>query len=516
VTVITSLDQYPPILAALQDLKEQERIAHLRNLCRTDLYFLLRYGCNRKDLENEWLFQRCREVQASPDGHLDLWAREHYKSTIITFGMTIFDILRDPEATIGIFSHTRPIAKGFLRHIKIELESNENLKAWFPDILWSNPAKESPKWSEDDGLIVRRQTNPKESSIESWGLVDSQPTGKHFKTRCYDDIVVPGSVGSPEMIGKTSEALALSDNLGTIGGAARFVGTRYHFLDSYSDMLTRKIVKPRIYPATKDGTDDFSPENCVLMSSEVLAQKRLTQGMYVFACQMLLNPKGDEAQGFRREWLVFASGQPSRADLNVYIVCDPANEKRKRSDYTVFWVIGLGRDERYVILDLLRDKLNLGERADRLFELVEKWRPICVGYEQYGLMADIQHIKYLQEERNYRFAIRPLGGSMGKVDRIRRLMPLFEEGKIILPHTRMRTLYDRSTVNLIDAFVEEEFCAFPVASHDDMLDCLARILDPELRTRFPVSPDNFEEVKVIANPLFREDRQPQQPQRRWR
>jgi hypothetical protein len=31
------------------------------------------------------------------------------------------------------------------------------------------------------------------------------------------------------MIAKTNEALALSDNLGTEGGAFRYIGTRYHF-----------------------------------------------------------------------------------------------------------------------------------------------------------------------------------------------------------------------------------------------------------------------------------------------
>jgi hypothetical protein len=64
-------------------------------------------------------------------------------------------------------------------------------------------------------------------------------------------------------------------------------------------------------------------------------------------------------------------------------------------------------------------------------------------------------------------------------------VPLFEAGRIILPPKRHRTLYDRSTVNLIDAFVEEEYMAFPGAAHDDMLDCLARIEDPELKVRWP-------------------------------
>ena len=484
---IVRLDQYPPLLAALRDLKQPEQVAKLRNLCKSDLFFLLRYGCNRADMEHPWLLERCREVQASPDGHLDLWSREHYKSTIITFGLTLQNILNDPEITIGIFSHTRPIAKGFLRQIKRELEANERLKLWFNDILFENPQKESPKWSEDDGLVIKRQSNPKESTVEGWGLVDGQPTGKHYRVRVYDDIVTSCSVGSPEMIAKTTEAMELSDNLGTVGGAVRFIGTRYHYHDAYSDIMTRKIAKPRIYPCTLDGTDNFAPENCTLMPAHVLTEKRKVQGLYTFSCQMLLQPKGDDAIGFRREWLRHTSGPPERRGLNIYILVDPANSKRKRSDYTAMWVCGLGPDNNVVILDVLRDKLNLTERAEALFALVKQWQPIQqVVYEEYGLQADIAHIEGLQHRMNYRFRILPVGGTTSKEDRIRRLLPWFEAGRIYLPPSRYRTLYDKSTVNLIDDFVEQEYLAFPVAQHDDMLDCLARIADPALHLKWPV------------------------------
>src|SRR5687767_8905065 len=107
-------DYQTRLSACLTKLAPSDKHAALRHLAQTDLYFLLRHVLNRADVERQWLFDRCREVQSKPNGYLDLWAREHYKSTIITYGLTIQDILKDPDVTIGIFSHTRPIAKGFL------------------------------------------------------------------------------------------------------------------------------------------------------------------------------------------------------------------------------------------------------------------------------------------------------------------------------------------------------------------------------------------------------------------
>ena len=72
---------------------------------------------------------------------------------------SIQEVLRDPELTVAIFSHTRKIAKGFLTQIKRELEGNNFLKNLYPDVLWEDPKKEAPKWSEDEGLIVKRRLN---------------------------------------------------------------------------------------------------------------------------------------------------------------------------------------------------------------------------------------------------------------------------------------------------------------------------------------------------------------------
>lgn len=467
--------QYPLLLSSLETLSEADKIQHLRNLARNDLFFLLRYAMKRADMDRQWLFERCREVQQNPNGYLDLWAREHYKSTIITFGLTIQDILNNPEVTVGIFSHTRPIAKGFLRQIKRELEDNEDLKRWFPDILWSNPKRDAPVWSEDSGLVVKRRTNPKESTVEAFGLVDGQPTSKHYSLMVYDDVVTIDSVTNAEMIGKVNTAWEISRNLSSEnGGVTRYIGTRYHFNDSYRLLMQRQAATIRLYPATVDGSVDGEP---VLLTSSRLAEKRREMGPYTFACQMLQNPKADETQGFHRDWLNFYADPENFKHMNRYILVDPANEKKKSNDYTAIWVWGLGPDGNYYTLYMIRDRLNLTERTDLLFKLHEKYQPKGVGYEKYGKDSDIQHIQTQMSDRNYNFAIQEVAGKVKKEDRIKRLIPDWEQGRIWLPTHQHYTDYEHVTRDMVEVFLVEEFDAFPVAIHDDMMDVASRIYD---------------------------------------
>lgn len=482
------LEDYDRLISSLDKETPKRRASLQRVYARYDLYYLLRYVFNRADVQDEWLFARCREVQADPNGCLDLWARNFYKSTIITYALTIQDILSshgsdpDPkwggiEPTFGIFSHTRPIAKSFLRQIKREFESNELLPVLFPDICWKNPEREAPKWSEDDGLILRRNSNPKESTVEAWGMVDGQPTGKHFYLLIYDDVVTDKSVFSPDMMRKTTGAWELSVNLGMRDSISRYIGTRYHHNDTYREILARKVARPRLKPATDDGTAGGKP---VFVTQKELDLKRAAMGPYIYSCQMLLNPLADEVQGFKPEWIRYYEKTPSSHEMNKYILADPANEKKRESDYTAFWVIGLNADNNVYILDAVRDRLRLTERANKLFELHRKWKPIDVIYEKYGLQADVEHYKDRMERENYRFTITEVGGQMAKPDRIRRLIPKFEQGRMWFPHFLWVTMYDGEKVNLIQRFIEDEFIAFPVGVHEDMLDALSRIEDAHL------------------------------------
>lgn len=462
----------------------------MNHLGRKDLFFLLTKLLHRKDINKDWLFERCMDVQRDPDGRLDLWAREHYKSTIITFGKTIQDILDshsedsffwEQEVTAGIFSCTRPIAKAFLAQIMQEFENNDLLKELYPDVLWQNPRKDAPKWSLDSGIIVKRKGNPKEATVEAWGLVDGQPTSKHFNLLVYDDVVTLESVTTPEMIHKVTERWAVSLNLGAHGGKRRHIGTRYHFNDTYRTMMDRQAVTPRIYAATADGKPDGEP---VFLTKESLADKRRDMGPYVYGCQMLQNPIADEAQGFSLDWLRFYP-TIDYSCFNLYLLVDPAGEKKKGSDYTSMVVIGLGPDRNYYLIDGLRDRLNLTERTKKLFELHRKYRPMFVGYEKYGKDSDIEHIEDKQHSQNYHFEITPLGGQTPKFDRIRKLIPIFENSRFWMPHHLHFMCHDGRMADYVKLLTDEEYICFPVCAHDDMLDNIARILDPAVEAAFP-------------------------------
>jgi len=314
--------------AILQDVKGTDLYwSFYRELCKNDRFFLFVFACKRVDAVDPWIYARCREVEAEPAEHLDLWARYHYKSSLITFAGTIQRILNDPEITIAILSYNNATATSFLQQIKLELELNLDLRTAFPEILYDNPERDSKSWSLDKGILVKRKTNPKEKTVEAYGLVDNQPTGRHYKLRIYDDVVTDKSVGTADMIAKTTSQWELSLNLGAgrQGNEQWYVGTRYNANDTYRTILDRGYVEPRIYPATDDGTLDGNP---VYMTRLEWDRLRKGSSEYSIACQQLLNPLAGSLQEMKSSWIRRWEVRPS--NLNVYITVDPASGRKNK------------------------------------------------------------------------------------------------------------------------------------------------------------------------------------------
>lgn len=498
-----------------EDLIKDNDKENLRLFCRDDLFFLLVIALKRKDADDDWLYERIREVELEPNNVLDLWGRFHYKSTIKSYALIIQDILcshginpikYDKELCILELSRTRPIANKFVDQVKTELEINVFLKDLFPDILYKEPKNESPCWSLERGIVVKRKSNPKEATLEAAGLLEGMPTGGHWDILNYDDIVTDESVSTPEQIHKTLKRLELSYAFTTPTGVKRFTGTFYDYGDAYHTIIKRGTVKTRIYPSTDDGTETGKP---VFLSEEKISELRRDMGIYVFACQMLLDPRQQSIQRFKDEWLRYYD-YPDFYGFNMYLICDPATRKKKENDYTVMIVIAAGPDKNYYLVDAIRDRLNLTERTDKLYSFHQKYHPLMTGYEEYGMQCDIEHIKYCRKEKKYSFEIMPLGGQLSKRSRIlggdsvQGLVPAFEQHRVYLPHQLIFKDYQGKTHDFVYEFVNDEYLKYPFSAHDDMLDCLARIKDPALMVQFPMGKEyeNYDKSNDMAEMEF--------------
>lgn len=482
-------------------------------LARTSLFFLVRFVLSCSEWQDEdgrpmmarpFALNLCNEAQADYNGVLDIAARGHFKSTIKTLALPIQVLLNAPETTIGIFSYTRALSKRFLGLIKQEMEQNEFLKALSWDyargkqLFWADPHKEAPPpWSQES-ITINRSGTSKEASIEAWGLIESMPVGRHFRLRLYDDVVVPETVNTPELIQKAVSALSMSQALGMPGGQVTYTGTFYAHSDPHCELL-RQGVRLRLNPCyeilslVRDEIDgqithlELDPERPVLFTRQELDDYVKGFLPKEIGTQMYCDPRAGEVTGFEEDWIEYYDQEPEEEGRgkNIYITVDAANSKKKGSSYTSMWVIGVGRDGNYYVLDGVRDRLNLDERTATLFALHRKWRPYEVRYERYGMMVDIPHIKSMQNREGYRFRIREVGGTTAKDDRIERLVPLFSAGRFYLPRQLRKRRQDGTKYDLVHEFRGEELLRWPSCTYKDMLDSLARIAEPDMPVVFP-------------------------------
>lgn len=240
------------------------------------------------------------------------------------------------------------------------------------------------------------------------------------------------------------------------------------------------------------------------LTRQVLDDMRDDLGEYNYVGQYLQEPVPLGGGEIQETWLqTYAGGLMGVKGMNIYILCDPANAKKKTSDWTVFTVIGLSSDKNYYVLDMVRDRLNPTERVDMLFMLHRKWneasgKPPKVGYEKYGRDNDDHYIRKKMADTGYHFALVDLGGSQKKEDRIRRLIPDMQHGRWFVP---AQINYMDSEGRMFDLISEmrSEMRSFPRSRWDDILDTMARIYEGDLYASFPEGKTTLTQTALIAH-----------------
>ena len=227
------------------------------------------------------------------------------------------------------------------------------------------------------------------------------------------------------------------------------------------------------------------------LSREVLDRKASEMGAYNYAGQMLQEPAPIGGGEIKSDDLNYYCSKDFDAEnCNIYILCDPAkgdeNAIKNDNDYTAIAVWALAPDQNYYLIDGVKGRLNPTERVNALFDMHKKWnektrKPAKVGYEDIGMQADMHYIKDKQTRENYRFPLTPLPPKgerrISKIQKIRRLIPLIEQGRVWLPNDIYYKDYKGLPRNFMSDIVEEEMLLFPFAPHDDFFDAMSMIMD---------------------------------------
>lgn len=413
-----------------------------------------------------------------------------HNSTILTMGLTVKRILNDPECTTAIFSFKKPAADKFLMGIKETLEKPIMLEC-FPDVLYEKPETQSPSWSIQGGIRVKRgSASRKENTVEAFGLVEGMPTGGHFDHRIYDDVETADLCESPDQMGKCFSRFEMSDNLGTNGGTEMVIGTFYHHsgpLVKIRDKLNihgAPMYRVNIKPATDNGQADGAP---VLLSQERL--DKLKTSIH-FNTQQLCNPT--PSADIRLDFSFLSPIDPSLLPPNrpKFVIIDPAGDAsvqdRGKNDSWAMLCLSvepkmddLGTSNVF-IEDAIVGEMALSEAVDAACQLyMRNGRINILGIEKTANDTTYEHIRNALRAKGRHLQLKKNDADAGNMILLKpagRAKNRRIEAALQWPLYNSRIFYSTALNSHVLNMIRVEMEKFPFY-HVDILDALAYLWD---------------------------------------
>ncbi len=305
-----------------------------RKLIENDLFFIVYFILRIKKANHRFVVDRCNDIQLGPETDVvDLWARDHFKTTILSTAKPIQKILKNPEERICIFSFKREAALKIYLPIKEEFEKNSMLHTLYPHILCRN-TNDYQMWTRDHGLKVLRKGSFREPTLMWSALQEGMPTGSHFTGKIFDDIMTEDMVSSFSEMEDVKKKFDMAQNLtdNDTGHDSMewqvVAGTPYHPLDIFKHLADLKNVdgtaayRFRKFPATDNGEEDGKP---VLLTQAAFDKHRRNKS--TCKTQMLLKPEADGSKKLSGDWLVEYKPDQIPKQLYKFILVDPAGDE---------------------------------------------------------------------------------------------------------------------------------------------------------------------------------------------
>lgn len=409
------------------------------------------------------------------------------KSTYGSIYFPEYFVGRNPQLSVIAASHTAELAERFGRRVRNGVD-DVGFKNLF-NVTLAADSTAAGRWGTNHGGEY--------TAVGVGGSI----TGRRGDLIVVDDPVRSREDADSDRVREKTWDWWVNDLLTRLkpGGRIVVIMTRWHEDDLAGRLLERepqrwKVIKLPMIAGDDDVLGREPGERLwkEWFTDEMVRQAQQDPRSWISLYQQ--EPRPAEGAEFKRSWITRYNNAPKK--MNKVILVDPAGDpqtaagKRKKSDRTVMWVVGLASDGNAFLVDGIIDRLTLTQRADKLFDLHKKHKPMQVRYERYGMMGDIAHIKHEMEQRQYRFKITEVAGAVEKNARIRRLIPWFEGGRIWLPQQLNYVDVTGHQHELIQEFLDVEYATFPVGRYDDGMDCLARLDEPSLMLPWPDEEDD--------------------------
>ncbi len=444
---------------------------------KRDLGFLLTQVLGWKGLSKEFHGELCDFLMKNGELKLALAPRGHLKSTIITFGYVLWRIVCNPEIRILITNYKGENAKAFLHQIRGEIQMNERFQLFYGYLI---PDFKKVKWNES-ALTMRRNTNPKEATIETTG-VGAEITSRHYDLIIFDDVVGPENIGTLEQIQKLRTWYNQMISILEPGGDQIIVGTRWHFADLYGFLIDNLGSVLHVFhrKVLKDDGTPLWPEKFTLARINSIHERMSAdpkQGEAMFQAQYNNVVIDEKTASFKRGKLKKCKMADVPHDLALSICLDPAIGQKQDADRAAITVRAVDPNNHWWVLAVWAKRgVPPTESVDKLFEIFEYFSKRFfvggVGVETQAFQKALSFsINDKIQEGGIPLPLVELGNwQQSKELRIKGLVPRYDNG--LMHFVTDGPDFDSDKETGIEILFDEMF-RFPKAQHDDTLDSLA-------------------------------------------
>jgi predicted phage terminase large subunit-like protein len=198
---------------------------------------------------------------------------------------------------------------------------------------------------------------------------------------------------------------------------------------------------------------------------EELQLARASMDPRYWNAQYMQNPTSDAVAVIKREqWREWPTTRPPHCDF-ILQTWDTAFEAKTTSDFSACttWGIFTNEDEnnesQVILLDAFKDRMEFPDLKAYVKKHYDEWEPDVLMVEKKASGAPL-----IYELRTMGIPVSeytPHRGTGDKMTRLNAISDLFASGKVWAPPTR----WARDVI--------EEVASFPVAAHDDYVDCVS-------------------------------------------